>query len=386
MPGIGLFPHETDRGRAADDRRRPARVPSSSRASGGRSPASRTTPAGRGSTPARSRSAASSPASGTTASRATRAPASAARSGRTCTGRSCRAIRGSQTGCSPRRWRTRPAASRLSSSRCRTGSRPRRTRCQRNEPETAAAASRIAPADRSTSSPRRPEAGDRDSHRGAALPICSSEPARAVGLDAADDLTRRLVVVAEADEHLVEDDVVQDLDARLRAEEHLRRLARGRSSGRRARRRRCGPASEAQPRLRSRVLAATTRDPVGGAAAVGALEVARRDGHRVAVRLRVAAEDDAAVVRDVQPLVRIRRPRVCALAAHCEMPEARARARPESERAVDVEPGAGGGARVRNLVERVDGSGVHVPGLGTDDHRAGRARQRTRSASARIRP
>ena len=49
----------------------------------------------------------------------------------------------------------------------------------------------------------------------AALPCQTvpSEPARAVLLHAPDDLAASLVVVAEADEHLVEDDVVEDLDA-----------------------------------------------------------------------------------------------------------------------------------------------------------------------------
>ena len=135
------LPARDVRGRAAHDRRRAAGDASSSRESGGRSPASRTMPAGRGSTRAPSRSAASSPASGTTASPATRACASVGRSGRTCTARCCRGTPGSRTGSSRRRSRTRRAASRRSSSRCRTASKPRRTRSRRSEPATAAAAS-----------------------------------------------------------------------------------------------------------------------------------------------------------------------------------------------------------------------------------------------------
>ena len=140
MPGIGLFPHETVAGETADDRRRAARDASST-ARGARSQASRTTRAGRGSTPVPSRSAASSRASATTASRATRASASAAPSAPTCTARCCRGTRGSPTGCSRRRSPTRPVASHPSSSRCRTGWRRRRTRCQRSGRETAAAGS-----------------------------------------------------------------------------------------------------------------------------------------------------------------------------------------------------------------------------------------------------
>ena len=73
----------------------------------------------------------------------------------------------------------------------RTGSRRRRTRCQRSAPETAAAASRIAAAERSTSS--RTSASSTTEIRIAARPcqVVPDEPARAVLLDAADDLARR---------------------------------------------------------------------------------------------------------------------------------------------------------------------------------------------------
>ena len=100
QPGVGHPAAAHGRRRAADDRRRPARVPVGRRR---RSPGSRTTPAGRSSTPARSRSAESSPASATTASHATRAAATGASTARTCTARCCPATRGSPTGCLPRR-------------------------------------------------------------------------------------------------------------------------------------------------------------------------------------------------------------------------------------------------------------------------------------------
>ena len=139
MPGIGLFPHET----VAGDKRMIGDVLLELRLGrGGRWPGSRTTPVERGSTPVPSRSDASSPASGTTASRVTRASASAVPSGRTCTGRCCPVTRGSPTGCSPRRLRTRRTASRPSWSRSPIVSRPRRTRCRPSGRETAAAVSR----------------------------------------------------------------------------------------------------------------------------------------------------------------------------------------------------------------------------------------------------
>ena len=63
-------------------------------------------------------------------------------------------------------------------------------------------------------------------------------------------------------------------------------------------------------------------------------------GHRLAVRVGVRAERDAAVVRDVEPLVGVGRPRVGPLRARREVAERRARRGPQPERTVDVEPGA----------------------------------------------
>src|SRR5665648_906152 len=53
---------------------------------------------------------------------------------------------------------------------------------------------------------------DGDAHHGAALEAAAAEPARAFVLDTRDDPLGDLVVVLEADEDLVEDDVVDDLD------------------------------------------------------------------------------------------------------------------------------------------------------------------------------
>ena len=91
------------RGRAADDRRRAARLRV------GRRDARRLREPRRPDDPRRrapSRSAASSRASATTARRASRAAATSASTAPTCTARCCRATRGSPTGCSPRRSRT----------------------------------------------------------------------------------------------------------------------------------------------------------------------------------------------------------------------------------------------------------------------------------------
>ena len=116
------------RRRAADDRRRPARVRAGARASG--TLAGFENHAGRtilddGAEPLGPRGLR---ASATTARAASRAAASGAPSARTCTGRCCRATRGSRTGCSRRRSRTdrrRPAGLRAARRRAR-GARPRR--------------------------------------------------------------------------------------------------------------------------------------------------------------------------------------------------------------------------------------------------------------------
>ena len=57
-----------------------------------------------------------------------------------------------------------------------------------------------------------------------------------------------------------------------------------------------------------------------------------------AQRLRMPAEDDPAVVRHVQPLVGVGGPRIGPFDAGDERSELRARRRPETEGAVDVEP------------------------------------------------
>src|SRR5436305_176354 len=56
------------------------------------------------------------------------------------------------------------------------------------------------------------------------MPRRTGEPERAVTLDARDRFAGRLVVPLEPDEDLVEDDVVQDLDARVGAENGLELL------------------------------------------------------------------------------------------------------------------------------------------------------------------
>ena len=82
---------------------------------------------------------------------------------------------------------------------------------------------------------------------------------------------------------------------------------------------------------------------------------------------RVAHEGDAAVVGNVEPLVRVGGPRVGALDAGDERSARGRGGRPESERAIDVHPRAGGSRARDNVGERIERAGVHVAGLQTDD-------------------
>ncbi len=58
------------------------------------------------------------------------------------------------------------------------------------------------------------------------------------------------------------------------------------------------------------------------------------------------------------------------------MPERRARRRPESECAIDMEPGAALACRGRDLRDRIERAGIHVPRLRADDAEARRRSQR----------
>ena len=80
-------------------------------------------------------------------------------------------------------------------------------------------------------------------------------------------------------------------------------------------------------------------------------------------------EHEAGVVRHVQPLVRVGRPRVGALDALHVMPQRAAGGGPQPERAVHVEPGLMPAGEIGDRVERIERAGVHVAGLRADDRR-----------------
>ena len=98
-------------------------------------------------------------------------------------------------------------------------------------------------------------------------------------------------------------------------------------------------------------------------------------------------EGEAAVVRDVEPLVRVGRPRVGALDAGDQVRGARARRRPTARRRRRRAPRRRAVGDVAIGVERIEGAGVDVARLRADDRRAARsAASALRSASGRIAP
>ena len=105
-------------------------------------------------------------------------------------------------------------------------------------------------------------------------------------------------------------------------------------------------------------------------------DVGRRGRHRRALCARVRDGGDPAVVRDVEPLVPVRGPRVGAHVAVEERPPDRAGRDPEAEGAVDVTPGAVRAAAGDDLRDRVKGAGVDVARLGAHDRRHLLLRQR----------
>ena len=98
-------------------------------------------------------------------------------------------------------------------------------------------------------------------------------------------------------------------------------------------------------------------------------EVGSGELHGGAHRIAVPDDRQPAVVRDIQPLVRVGRPGVRALDAAHLLPKGRRSSGPETERAVDVEPGTMPLAEVGDLVEGIERSSVDLPGLRADDRR-----------------
>src|SRR5215471_919215 len=201
------------------------------------------------------------------------------------------------------------------------------------------------------------------------LPLGAAEPAGAVLLHAADHVARRLAVT-ETDEYLVENDVIQDRHAARRpkqlGEEARVRAAALDELGDTA-------ATEGANRSVDGEAARTARElrrPVDGIPAARVVlmdEVRRRHRHRRAMGIRMSTERDPGVVRCVEPLVTVGRPRVRPLDAVHQMPQLLGSRGPEAESPVDVEPGTCPFYGVCDGVEIVAGTGVHLPDLPAHD-------------------
>jgi hypothetical protein len=161
--------------------------------------------------------------------------------------------------------------------------------------------------------------------RRTALPDRAARPRLAVGLQREQGGGRRLVFV-EAREHLVQDDVVQDNGARELANA-VGKPGRGVAAALHERDE-ARPAERLDRRVdRDRACASRelgrVRDRLASFGLVDLDEVRRGRAHRAAVCGGIGAQRDAAVVRHVEPLVAVRRPRVGALDAGDQMAKPR---------------------------------------------------------------
>ena len=167
--------------------------------------------------------------------------------------------------------------------------------------------------------------------------------------------------------------------------------SRSRSANRRAWRQLCSTSSST-PSRPSDAIAAQILDPAHAAArlrrelvriAAGPVgEIVRLHRHRAAERAGVAHDGETAVVGHVEPLVGVGRPRVGVLDTGGEPAEPARRSRPQAERSVHVDPDVAGADRVAHRAHRIEGTGVHVPGLSAHDRRPPEARQGVRAHPA----
>src|ERR1700738_1266532 len=239
-------------------------------------------------------------------------------------------------------------------------------------PEEASSRARslVCPEDRSCRAPHvllgRAPVAHGDPHQGAPAPDGAGEPASAVALDPFDHVLGPPVALPgpgarafEANQHLVEHHFVDHLHAgSLR--EKLREQARMGAAALHQRRD-SRPAQRAQGGIDGKTSRAARElrgpfvvVPIGNRA----LEISGAPGHRGTVCLRIANERQAAVVRHVEPFVRVGGPGIRLAGAGDEVPVAGAGRRPEAEGAVHVHPACSVLAREPgDLRQRVERSG-----------------------------
>src|SRR5262249_59048208 len=141
---------------------------------------------------------------------------------------------------------------------------------------------------------------------------------------------------------VVEYNVIQYVDVGMRAQQ-IRHLA---GAGTAALDHRANTAAAKMPERRMHGESASApgefRRPLEGIAfLVGLNEVRRGYGHGRAMRLRMRADDQAGVVRDVEPFVAVGGPGIGTVNAGDQVFELIAHACPESESAINMQPCAG---------------------------------------------
>ena len=217
------------------------------------------------------------------------------------------------------------------------------------------------------------------------LPQRRAAPAGAVLLNARDHPPggfRR----AERHQHLVQDHVIQNLEAGAR-QGRRQTASRSGSCGRSTLPVRCVPATSGRPIYPRR----------GRAAKVRGQNSAVRDGRpaagRRAVRLiaprelaGIADEGQAAVIRNIEPLVGVGGPGIGIGHSRHQVGMTRAGRGPQSERSVHVDPGACRMRAAADLRHRIERPGIHVAGLHAHDARSAPTPEARRQACAPRRP
>jgi hypothetical protein len=100
---------------------------------------------------------------------------------------------------------------------------------------------------------------------------------------------------------------------------------------------------------------------------VGGYQVGSAHTHGGTMRLRMGAHDQPAIVRNIQPFMRVGGPGVGEIGAGGEMFEVVAHGSPESKCAIHVKPRAGFAGSGGDFRQWIESSGVNVAGLSTDD-------------------
>ena len=205
-----------------------------------------------------------------------------------------------------------------------------------------------------------------DPHRRAAGPLRRTAPDPTITLYFGEQQLGGLGIV-EANEHLVQHDVVEDQESGI-SQAIGDRGCRVGCLSHHVGNARAAQCSQHRPHL----------DLAGALRRLGRVvhrfeTIVRREisgdrRKRSPKRPRTSDDRDAAVVGDVEPLVTVGGPRVRSVQALDEIGAARIGERPQTERTIDVEPTVARRHPVGDLVERVEGAGVHLTGLSADQH------------------